>query len=103
MNPLPVTPVPPTPDPSAHSRSDKIFAIGITLALIGALGAAVVMALRFWHGSSAGFDPAAAWPLFWGVTLSLVLGGLVVGVFLYGRSREIKGEERSAARLKTED
>ena len=28
-----------------------------------------------------------------GVGLSLVLGGIVVGVFLYGRRKEIKGEE----------
>ncbi len=83
-----------------HTRSDKIFAIGITLALLGAFASAIVMALRFWHGSTAEFDPAAGWPLFWGVTLSLVLGGLVVGVFLYGRSREIQGEESSNARAR---
>lgn len=82
-----------------HSRSDKIFAITITVALVGALLGAVYMALRFWHGMSGDFDPSASWPLFWGVSLSLVLGALVVGVFLYGRSREIRGEERSAVRL----
>lgn len=75
-----------------HTRSDKIFAIGITLALLGAFVSAIWMALRFWYGSSADFDPAASWPLFWGVTLSLVLGGIVVGVFLYGRQKEIRGE-----------
>jgi TRAP-type C4-dicarboxylate transport system permease small subunit len=97
--PDPLAPLSPAPAPQ-HSRADKIFAIGITLALVGALGVAIFMALRFWHGTTAGFDPAASWPLFWGVTLSLVLGGAVVGVFLYGRQREIRGEESSNARAK---
>lgn len=75
------------------TRTDKVFAIVITLALIGALGAAVVMAIRFWTGMGADFDPAATWPLIWGVLLSLVLGAIVVGVFLYGRRKEIRGEQ----------
>lgn len=98
--PDPLAPLATPPVAPQHSRADKIFAIGITLALLGALGVAIFMALRFWHGTSAGFDPAASWPLFWGVTFSLVLGGIVVGIFLYGRQREIRGEESSNARAK---
>jgi H+/Cl- antiporter ClcA len=75
-----------------HSRADKIFAIVITAALLGALGGAAYMALRFWTNMRADFDPAATWPLIWGVLLSLVLGGIVVGIFLYGRRKEIRGE-----------
>ncbi|QDO96961.1 hypothetical protein FNB15_06600 [Ferrovibrio terrae] len=75
-----------------HSRADKIFAIVITAALVGALGGAAFMAVRFWTGMRADFDPAATWPLIWGVLLSLVLGGAVVGVFLYGRRKEIREE-----------
>lgn len=75
------------------TRTDKIFAIAITLALLGALGMAIVMAVRFWTGMEADFDPAATWPLIWGVLLSLVLGAIVVGVFLYGRRKEIRDEE----------
>ncbi|WP_300296304.1 hypothetical protein [Ferrovibrio sp.] len=72
------------------TRTDKVFAIAITLALLGALGMAIVMAVRFWTGMEADFDPAATWPLIWGVLLSLVLGAIVVGVFLYGRRKEIR-------------
>ena len=59
------------------------------LPLVGA----VFKAFNFWHGMGVDFDPAATWPLILGVGLSLVLGGIVVGVFLYGRRKEIKGEE----------
>lgn len=72
------------------TRSDKIFAIAITAALVGALVAAAAMALRFWHGMSHDLDPAAVTPLIIGVSLSLVVGALVVGVFLYGRRKEIQ-------------
>lgn len=75
-----------------HSRTDKIFAIVITTALVGALLVAIGMAFRFWTNMAADFDPAGTWPLIWGVLLSLVLGGIVVGVFLYGRSKEIRDE-----------
>jgi divalent metal cation (Fe/Co/Zn/Cd) transporter len=76
-----------------HSRADKIFAITITAALLGALVGAIYLALRFWTGMAADFDPAATWPLIWGVLFSLVLGAIVVGVFLYGRRKEIRGEQ----------
>lgn len=76
-----------------HSRSDKIFAFVITAALVGALVGAILKAFDFWHGMKADFDPAATWPLILGVALSLVLGGIVVGVFLYGRRKEIRDEE----------
>ncbi len=83
----------PPPLRPQHSRADKIFAIAITAALVGALLGAVYMALRFWTNMQADFDPAATWPLIWGVLLSLVLGALVVGVFLYGRRKEIRDED----------
>jgi len=76
-----------------HSRADKIFAIVITGALIGALLGAILKAFDFWHGMGVDFDPAATWPLILGVLFSLALGAIVVGVFLYGRRKEIRGEE----------
>lgn len=76
-----------------HSRSDKIFAIVITLALVGALLGATVKAFNFWHGMGVDFDPAATWPLILGVLFSLILGAIVVGIFLYGRRKEIRGEQ----------
>lgn len=76
------------------TRSDKIFAIAITAALVGALLGAAVMALRFWHGMPGELDPAAVTPLIIGVSLSLVVGALVVGVFLYGRRKEIERDSR---------
>ena len=90
---MPASPAPQKPASPTHSRADKIFAVVITLALVGALLGAAFMAVRFWTGMRADFDPAATWPLIWGVLLSLVLGGAVVGVFLYGRRKEIRGEE----------
>lgn len=85
-------PASPKPVPT-HTRTDKIFAIVITAALVGALLGAIYMALNFWTGMRADFDPAATWPMIWGVLLSLVLGGIVVGIFLYGRRKEIREEE----------
>ncbi|WP_341908699.1 hypothetical protein [Ferrovibrio terrae] len=76
-----------------HSRADKIFAIAITAALVGALLGAIGMAFRFWTNMAADFDPAATWPLIWGVLFSIVLGAIVVGIFLYGRRKEIRGEQ----------
>ena len=73
-----------------HSRADKIFATLLTLALVGALIGAVVMAIRFWGGMSHGLDPAAIVPLILGVLFSLVVGGVVVGIFLYGRHKEVE-------------
>jgi len=79
--------------PQKHSRSDKIFAFVITAALVGALIGAILKAFDFWYGMGVDFDPAATWPLILGVAFSLVLGGIVVGIFLYGRRKEIRDEE----------
>ncbi len=76
-----------------HSRADRIFAIAITLALLGALFGAAFMAWRFWFGMEHDLDPAAITPMILGVVLSLVLGGAVVGIFLYGRQKEIHSQD----------
>lgn len=76
------------------TRTDRIFAIVMTLAMLGALAVAAGMALDFWHGMPFDFDPAATVPLILGVTFSLVVGGIVVGVYLYGRRKEIRDAER---------
>lgn len=72
-----------------HSRSDKIFAIGITLALIGALLGAIYMSVRFWTGMGAELEDAAVIPMTLGILFSLILGAIVVGIYLYGRRQEI--------------
>ncbi|MBP7670291.1 MAG: hypothetical protein KA106_03415 [Ferrovibrio sp.] len=79
-----------------HSNSDKIFGIGITLALIGALIGAAVMSVRFWTNMGADLDDAAVVPLILGVVLSLVLGGAVVGIYLYGRRQEINRDLKNS-------
>lgn len=78
-----------------HTRADKIFATILTLGLIGALIGAIVMAVRFWGGMSHALDPAAIVPLILGVLFSLVVGGIVVGIFLYGRRKEIERDRQS--------
>lgn len=78
---------------SPHTRTDKVFAVVITLALVGALVGAAIKSFNFWHNMATEFDPAATWPLIWGVLFSLLLGGVVVGIFLYGRSKEIRDEK----------
>lgn len=77
-----------------NTRADKIFATLLTLGLVGALIGAVVMAIRFWGGMSHALDPAAVVPLILGVLFSLVVGGVVVGIFLYGRRKEIERDRR---------
>jgi len=77
-----------------HSRSDKIFGIGITLALLGALVGAIYMSVRFWTGMGDELEDAAVLPMILGVVLSLVVGGGVVGIYLYGRRQEIARDLR---------
>jgi hypothetical protein len=76
------------------TRADKIFAIAITAALVGALLGASVMALRFWNGMPGDLDPAAITPMIIGVSFSLVVGAVVVGIFLYGRRKEIERDKK---------
>lgn len=85
-----------TPNPVAqhHTLADKIFATILTLGLVGALIGAVVMAFRFWGGMSHGLDPNAVLPLILGVGFSLVVGAIVVGIFLYGRRKEIERDRQ---------
>lgn len=77
-----------------HTRSDKIFATILTLGLIGALVGAVIKVFDFWGGMSHALDPAAVVPLILGISLSLVVGGVVVGIFLYGRRKEIERDRK---------
>jgi hypothetical protein len=76
------------------TRTDRIFAIVMTLAMAGAFVFAAAMAFDFWHGMPFDFDPAATVPLILGVLFSLIVGGAVVGVYFYGRRREIRDEDR---------
>ena len=78
-----------------HTRADKIFTTILTLGLVGALIGAIVMAVRFWGGMSHALDPAAVVPLILGVLFSLIVGGIVVGIFLYGRRKEIERDRQS--------
>lgn len=76
------------------TRTDRIFAIVMTLAMLGALLVAAGMAFDFWNGMQAELDPAATVPMILGIALSLVVGAIVVGVYFYGRRREIAESER---------
>ena len=75
------------------TRTDRIFAIVMTLAMVGALLVAAGKAFDFWQGMPFGLDDAAVVPLILGVALSLGVGGAVVGVYLYGRKKEIDDAE----------
>lgn len=81
-------------DGQNHTLADKIFATVLSLALVGALIGAIFMALRFWGGMSHGLDPNAVMPLILGVLFSLVVGGIVVGIFLYGRAKEVERDRQ---------
>lgn len=75
------------------TRTDRIFAIVMTLAMVGALVAAASMALNFWQGMPFGLDDAATVPMVLGILFSLAVGGAVVGIYLYGRRKEISDAE----------
>ena len=76
------------------TRTDRIFAIVMTLAMVGALVTAIGMAFDFWQGMPFALDDAATVPLILGVAFSLAVGGAVVGVYLYGRRKEVDAETR---------
>lgn len=75
------------------TRTDRIFAIVMTLAMVGALLVAAGMALDFWQGMPFGLDGAATVPMTLGILFSLAVGGAVVGIYLYGRRKEIDDAE----------
>lgn len=78
-----------------HTLADKIFATVLTLGLIGALVGAVVKVFDFWGGmGGGGLQSAAVVPLILGIGFSLVVGGIVVGIFLYGRRKEIERDRQ---------
>jgi len=76
------------------TRTDRIFAVVMTLAMVAALVAATGMALDFWQEMPFAVDPAATVPMILGILFSLTVGGAVVGVYLYGRRREAEAEDR---------
>jgi len=76
------------------TRTDRIFAIVMTLAMVGAFIAAAGMALDFWQGMPFGLDEAATVPMILGILFSLAVGGTVVGVYLYGRRKEVRDAGR---------
>ena len=75
---------------ATHVFADKVFVLSLTMALIAMLILAIVIAAHLWFSIDGTLAPGAIVPLIIGVSLSLIVGGLVVGVFLYGRRQEIK-------------
>ncbi len=73
-----------------NSRSDKIFAIGISVTLVLLLGATIVMSFDFWRDIPGLLDPAAVTPMLLGITFSLIVAMLIIGVYFYGRRQEIR-------------
>lgn len=69
---------------------DKIFAIGISAAFVIAMGYGALKAVWFWNDMETDLDPAATVPMILGILFSLVVGALVIGVYFYGRRREVE-------------
>ena len=78
-----------------HSRSDKIFAIGISATLVLLLAATIVMSFGFWHDIPGLLDPAAVTPMVLGILFSLIVALLIIGVYFYGRRQEIRDGNES--------
>ncbi|HLZ66127.1 MAG TPA: hypothetical protein VKQ29_07840 [Aliidongia sp.] len=80
------------------TRGDKIFAIGITLAMLVGFIVIIFRAIAFWNYIPGSLDPAGRVPMVLGIVGMLILAAIIVGVYFRGRRQEIAEAEAEEAR-----
>jgi uncharacterized membrane protein (DUF485 family) len=83
------------------TKGDKIFAIGLTLAMLAGFVVIIFRTVAFWDEIPGPLDPAGRVPMVLGIVGMLVLASIVVGIYFRGRRQEIRdaeAEEEAEAR-----
>ncbi|HEV2677684.1 MAG TPA: hypothetical protein VGV37_24350 [Aliidongia sp.] len=75
------------------TRGDKIFAIGMTVAMLVGFIVIIFRAIAFWNYIPGSLDPAGRVPMVLGIVGMLVLASIIVGVYFHGRRQEISDAE----------
>jgi hypothetical protein len=83
-----------------NTRGDKIFVIGITIALVGVFLFVAFQAFDFWNSIPGALNPNAVVPMTLGIVGSLVLAAIVIGIYFRGRRDEIREAEAEERRRK---
>jgi hypothetical protein len=79
------------------TKSDKIFAVSLTLAMLVGFIVVTVRAIAFWNYIPGELDPAGRVPMILGITGMLILAAIVVGIYFRGRRQEIRDAEAEEA------
>jgi len=77
----------------AVSKSDKIFAIGMTAALLVGFVVVIFRVVAFWNLVPGSLDPAGWLPMILGIGGMLILAAIIIGGYFRGRRQEISDAE----------
>jgi hypothetical protein len=80
------------------TRGDKIFVIGLTVAMLIGFIAIFFRSIEFWNSIPGDLDPAGRVPMVLGILGMLVLAAVIIGVYFRGRRQEIKDAEEEERR-----
>lgn len=80
------------------TKGDKIFVIGLTVAMLVGFIVIIFRAVAFWNYIPGDLDPAGRVPMVLGIVGMLVLAAIIVGVYFRGRRQEIRDAEAEEAK-----